>query len=80
MFDKFEMPNIQRAVWRNGGSNSAERAERTRTTVARRTLVEVAAAPNRLLIFPDEGHWVLKPQNAVLWQREFFGWLDRWLK
>jgi len=36
--------------------------------------------PSRLLIFPDEGHWVLKPQNAVLWQREFFGWLDKWLK
>ena len=36
--------------------------------------------PGRLLIFPEEGHWVLKPQNAVLWQREFFGWLDRWLK
>ena len=33
-----------------------------------------------LLIFPDENHWVLKPQNGVLWQRTFFGWLDRWLK
>ena len=33
-----------------------------------------------LLIFPDENHWVLKPQNGVLWQRTFFNWLDRWLK
>jgi len=33
-----------------------------------------------LLIFPDENHWVLKPQNGILWQREFRGWLDRWLK
>ena len=33
-----------------------------------------------LLIFPDENHWVLKPQNGVLWQRTFFSWLDRWLK
>lgn len=33
-----------------------------------------------LLIFPDENHWVLKPQNGILWQRTFFGWLDRWLK
>ena len=36
--------------------------------------------PAELLIFPDENHWVLKPQNGILWQRTFFGWLDRWLK
>ena len=36
--------------------------------------------PSRLLYFPDEGHWVNKPQNAVLWQREFFAWLDKYLK
>ena len=36
--------------------------------------------PAELLIFPDENHWVLKPQNGILWQREFRGWLDRWLK
>ena len=36
--------------------------------------------PAELLIFPDENHWVLKPQNGVLWQRTFFAWLDRWLK
>jgi dipeptidyl aminopeptidase/acylaminoacyl peptidase len=36
--------------------------------------------PARLLVFPDEGHWVTKPQNAILWQREYFRWLDRWLK
>ena len=36
--------------------------------------------PAELLIFPDENHWVLKPQNGVLWQRTFFDWLDRWLK
>ena len=34
----------------------------------------------QLLIFPDENHWVLKPQNGILWQRTFFGWLDKWLK
>ena len=33
-----------------------------------------------LLIFPDENHWVLKPQNGILWQRTFFAWLDKWLK
>ena len=36
--------------------------------------------PAELLIFPDENHWVLQPQNSVLWQRRFFNWLDRWLK
>ena len=34
----------------------------------------------QLLIFPDENHWVLKPQNGILWQRTFFSWLDKWLK
>ena len=34
----------------------------------------------QLLIFPDENHWVLKPQNGILWQRTFFDWLDKWLK
>ena len=36
--------------------------------------------PAEMLIFPDENHWILKPQNAVLWQRVFFRWLDHWLK
>lgn len=36
--------------------------------------------PSRFLFFPDENHWVLKPQNGILWQREFKGWLDKWLK
>ena len=36
--------------------------------------------PSKLLIFPDETHFVTKPQNSILWQREFFKWLDQWLK
>ncbi len=36
--------------------------------------------PAQLLLFPDENHWVLKPQNGILWQRTFFSWLDKWLK
>ncbi len=36
--------------------------------------------PAQLLIFPDENHWVLKPQNGILWQRTFFAWLDKWVK
>jgi dipeptidyl aminopeptidase/acylaminoacyl peptidase len=34
----------------------------------------------QLLIFPDENHWVLQPQNGILWQRTFFEWLDKYLK
>ncbi|WP_234462329.1 S9 family peptidase [Adhaeribacter terrigena] len=36
--------------------------------------------PSRFLYFPEEGHWVMKPQNSVLWQRVFFDWLGRTLK
>jgi dipeptidyl aminopeptidase/acylaminoacyl peptidase len=36
--------------------------------------------PAEFLYFPDENHWVLQPQNAILWQRVFFDWLDKWLK
>jgi dipeptidyl aminopeptidase/acylaminoacyl peptidase len=41
---------------------------------------QLLGIPSRLLYFPDENHWVLKPQNGILWQRTFFDWLDRWLK
>ncbi len=36
--------------------------------------------PAQLLLYPNENHWVLKPQNGILWQRTFFEWLDKWLK
>jgi len=36
--------------------------------------------PSRLLFFEDEGHWVLKPQNAIIWQREYFEWLETYLQ
>lgn len=36
--------------------------------------------PARFLFFPEENHWVLSPQNGILWQREFAGWLNKWLK
>ena len=44
------------------------------------TAAQLRGVPSRFLYFPDEGHWVLKPQNSVLWQREFYGWLDKYLK
>jgi len=34
--------------------------------------------PSRLVFFPDENHWILKPQNSVLWYKEFLGWCDRY--
>jgi dipeptidyl aminopeptidase/acylaminoacyl peptidase len=34
--------------------------------------------PARLVYFPDENHWILKPQNSRLWYREFFGWVKRY--
>jgi dipeptidyl aminopeptidase/acylaminoacyl peptidase len=40
---------------------------------------QMMGVPSRLLIFPDENHWILKPQNAMLWHREYFRWLDQWL-
>jgi dipeptidyl aminopeptidase/acylaminoacyl peptidase len=36
--------------------------------------------PSKLLIFPDEGHWVGKPQNSRLWYKNFFDWLATYLK
>ena len=36
--------------------------------------------PTRMLVYPEENHWILKPQNALLWQYEFFKWFDKWLK
>lgn len=36
--------------------------------------------PTHMLVYPDENHWILKPQNALLWQYEFFKWFDKWLK
>ena len=41
---------------------------------------KMRGVPAQLLIFPDENHWVLKPQNGILWQRTFFAWLDKYLK
>ena len=41
---------------------------------------KLRGVPTKMLLYPDETHWVLQPQNALLWQRTFFGWLDQWLK
>ncbi len=41
---------------------------------------QIQGIPSRFLYFPEECHFVSKPQNSMLWQREFFRWLDQWLK
>jgi dipeptidyl aminopeptidase/acylaminoacyl peptidase len=44
------------------------------------TAAQLKGIPSKLLYYPDEGHWVLQPQNGVMWHREFYDWLDEWLK
>ena len=40
---------------------------------------QMMGVPSKLVIFPEETHWVLQPQNALYWHRTFFDWLDRWM-
>ena len=44
------------------------------------TALQTQKVASKLLVFPDEGHWVLKPQNSLLWYKTFIGWLDSWVK
>jgi dipeptidyl aminopeptidase/acylaminoacyl peptidase len=44
------------------------------------TALQRQGVPSRLLVFPDENHWVLKPANSVRWHQEVLGWIDRWAK
>lgn len=43
------------------------------------TALQLQKVPSKLLIFPDEGHWVLKPQNSVLWYKTVLDWIDTWV-
>jgi dipeptidyl aminopeptidase/acylaminoacyl peptidase len=44
------------------------------------TALQRKGVPSKLLVFPDENHWVLKPVNSVRWYQEVIGWLDQWAK
>ncbi|MGA9483356.1 MAG: S9 family peptidase, partial [Candidatus Acidiferrales bacterium] len=44
------------------------------------TALQVQGVTSKLIIFPDEGHWVLKPQNSQLWYRAFLDWLEKYLR
>ncbi|MCH5172910.1 MAG: S9 family peptidase [Bacteroidales bacterium] len=41
---------------------------------------QMMGVPSKLVVFPDENHWILQPQNALYWQRTFFEWLERWMR
>ncbi len=40
---------------------------------------QMMGVPSKLIIFPEETHWVVRPQNCIFWQREYFSWLEKWL-
>ena len=44
------------------------------------TTLQTMGVPSRMLYFPDEGHWVLKPQNSQLWYKKVNDWVDQWTK
>ncbi len=44
------------------------------------TALQMQKAPSKLLVFPDEGHWITKPQNSALWYKTFLDWLEKWVK
>ncbi|CAM4503439.1 S9 family peptidase [Corallococcus exiguus] len=48
--------------------------------IATFTALQRRGIPSRFLYFPDENHWVLKPQNSIQWHDEVLGWLDRWTR
>ena len=41
---------------------------------------QMMGVPSKLIVFPEENHWILQPQNALYWHRSYFDWLDRWTK
>jgi dipeptidyl aminopeptidase/acylaminoacyl peptidase len=41
---------------------------------------QMMGVPSKLVVFPEENHWILQPQNALFWHREYYDWLDRWCK
>ncbi len=41
---------------------------------------QMMGVPSKLVVFPEENHWILQPQNALFWHRTFFDWLSRWMK
>lgn len=43
-------------------------------------VAQIKGIPSKIMIFPEENHWILSPQNGLIWHSEYFKWLDKWLK
>ncbi len=44
------------------------------------TALQLRKVPSKLILFPDEGHWILKPRNSEFWYRNVLSWMDEWVK
>jgi dipeptidyl aminopeptidase/acylaminoacyl peptidase len=44
------------------------------------TTLQRLGVPSKMIVFPDEGHWINKPANSALWYHEFIAWMDRWVR
>lgn len=44
------------------------------------TALQMKKVPSKLLLFPDEGHWILKPENSVVWHKTFLNWITEWTR
>jgi dipeptidyl aminopeptidase/acylaminoacyl peptidase len=44
------------------------------------TALQANGVPSKLLMYPDEGHWILKPQNSRLWHEQFIEWITEWTR
>jgi dipeptidyl aminopeptidase/acylaminoacyl peptidase len=81
-FDKFS-PHKYTAVWKTPMliiHNDLDFRVPVSEGMAAFTTLQRKGIPSKLLMFPDEGHWVLKPQNSELWHATIFGWLAEYLK
>ena len=75
---QFRRRTCARRCW--SSTASAISASRTASRSALFNALQRRNIPSRLVVFPDENHWILKPQNSIQWYREVHGWLDRWLR
>ena len=55
-------------------------AEQQERLARMRTAMQRQGVPSKLMVYPDEGHWILKPQNSQLWYKSFFNWLATYLE
>ena len=72
--EELEDADARRSTAASTTASSRRRAWRTFTALQRK------GVPSRFLHFPDENHWVLKPQNSKLWHDEVLAWIDRWTR